>query len=263
MGADQQMGEYNQTSGPVLTTISKAFRVIEYLHDHDGAGVTEVANALNLPKSTIHSYLNTLASEDYVVKSGDKYQVSWQFLRIGGMRRYRTQLYQIAREELKSLTLELDELTNLIVEENGLGVLLLRVRFPACVDDNDSVGQYHYLHTTAGGKAILAHLSERRRSEIIARRGLPAATNETTTREDELLDELEEIRDRGFAVSSEAHREGLSAVACAILDPNDDVVGAISVSGPATRITPERVAGEISEGILRAKNVIELKIRHD
>jgi len=106
------------------------------------------------------------------------------------------------------------------------------------------VGTRAPLHSTGLGKAILAHLPEERVESIVDHHGMPASTPETITDRDELFDALERIRDRGFAFDDEERLRGLRCVAAPIL-ANDDVVGAISVSGPTNRLRDDRYREEL------------------
>jgi DNA-binding IclR family transcriptional regulator len=103
----------------------------------------------------------------------------------------------------------------------------------------------------------LSHLPERRVEEIIDQRGLPAKTNNTITDADELFDELETIREQGFAIDNEENITGLKCIAAPVLG-NDSVKGALSVSYPISRITGDSFTEELSAVIKRSANVIEL-----
>ncbi len=100
-------------------------------------------------------------------------------------------------------------------------------------------GEAVYLHNTALGKAILAHLPKERVEEIIDRHGLPSKTDRTITDKKELFETLEGVHERGIAFDDEERINGLRCVAVPILD-NGKTIGAISVSGPKSRMDNER-----------------------
>lgn len=244
-----------------VKSLETMFTVVEALKELDGAGVTELGAHLDLPKSTIHNYLATLEQESYVVKDGTDYHVGLRFLELGAYARSQVEMFEVAKPELEHLASDTGELANLLVEEHGKGSYLYRTRGKMAVQVKGHVGTRAPLHSTGLGKAILAHLPEERVEEIIDLHGLPASTPETITSSDELFEELARIRDRGVAFDDEERLRGLRCVAAPIL-ANDDVVGAISVSGPTNRLRDERFREELPQKLLEVQNVIELNVAY-
>lgn len=237
-------------------------RLVEGLRELGGAGVTELADYVDMPKSNVHNYLTTLREMDYVVKEQDQYHVGLRFLELGSHARDRKEIYRIAKPELETIADETGELVNLLVEEHGLGTYLARVRGEQAVEVEAHVGTRVYLHSTALGKAILAHLPESRVESIIDQHGLPERTDQTTTDRDELYDQLDTVRSRGYAIDDEERLKGLRCVAAPILSIDERVLGAISVSGPSQRLQGDRLEETLPERVLKAVNVIELNVTY-
>jgi DNA-binding IclR family transcriptional regulator len=246
------------TVGATETTL----RVLETLKGLDGAGVTEVADRLDLPKSTVHNHVSTLLKNEYVVKEGSTYRVGLQFLEFGEYIRNRMPIYEAARPEVEQLAEETGELANLLVEEHGKGVYLCRAKGGQAVRLDTYAGMRVHLHCTALGKAILAHLPEERVREIVDTHGLPARTETTITDEGALMAELEGIRERGFAYDEGERLAGLRCVAAPIRNLEGNALGAISVSGPTSRMKGDRFDEEIPEALTSAANVIELNLNY-
>jgi DNA-binding IclR family transcriptional regulator len=246
---------------PIKST-ETTFQIVEALHSLDGAGVSELADHTDLPRSTVHNYLSTLEQEEYVVNDGGQYEVGIRFLELGAYARNRRQIYEIAEPEIRRLAEETDELANLLIEEHGRGTYLQRARGDAAVQVEAHVGTRVSLHSTALGKAILAHLPESRVDEIIDMHGLEPTTERTVTDRDALFDELADIRDRGYALDDEERLKGLRCVAAPILSTEDRVLGAVSVSGPSHRIRTERFRETLPNEVLKSVNVIELNVTY-
>ena len=251
-----------QTARNTVKSVERTFRIIGGLQELGGAGVTELSKHLDLPKSTVHNYLSTLEQEAYVVKADDEYRVGLRFLEHGAYARNQSQIFEIARPELDRLADETGELCNLLVEEHGKGTYLYRTRGENAVRVKEHVGNRVCLHSTALGKAILAHLSTERVDEIIERHGLPETTERTVTNRDELLDTLAETRDRGVAFDDEERLSGLRCVAAPVLSNDDRVLGAISVSGPSHRFEDHRFREELPKRVLETANVLELNVTY-
>jgi len=119
-----------------------------------------------------------------------------------------------------------------------------------------------HIYTVGVGKAILAQLSRDRVMEIVERHGLLKRTEQTITDPDELCAELEEIRDAGVAFDDEEYGNGLRCVAAPVMGPNERVLGAISVSGPSSRLQGEYYRDELpGTKVKKAANIIELNIK--
>ncbi|NUB93646.1 IclR family transcriptional regulator [Haloterrigena sp. SYSU A121-1] len=238
------------------------FRIIETLHELNGAGVSELADELEMPKSTVHDHLQTLNEAEYLVKRDGDYHVGARFLELGGFARSQMKLYQIASPEIEKLAEETGEHANLMIEEHGKGIFLNKAKGRDAVNLDTHIGKRVHLHTTAMGKAILSKRSEAAVDEIIDRHGLPRVTEKTITDADELKDELAEIRDRGYAIDDEERVAGMRCVAAPICDGDETPLGAISVSGPTNRFNDETFTNEIPKTVLSTANVIEVNMTY-
>ena len=109
----------------------------------------------------------------------------------------------------------------------------------------------------------MANLPREHVDKILNRYGLPKLTERAITRKDALLDELKAIREHGWAYDDEERRTGLRCVGVAILNAEERVIGAISISGPSSRLNNSRFTEEFPELLLDAKNIIELNVAYN
>lgn len=250
-----------EAKNPVKTT-QRSLDIIETLREVDGARLTELAERLDLPNSTVHSHLSTLMERDYVFKDGDVYRISLRFLELGEYARTRRKIYDLTKPEVEELAADTGDVANLLVEENGRGVYLWSAEGENAVPLDIQPGKHVHLHATALGKCILAHLPESTVEEIIDRRGLPAETPNTITDEDELRAELDAVRERGYAIDDEERVSGMRCIGTAVKSESGNVIGAISVSGPTSAMSMDRLNDALAEQLLGAANVIELKVAY-
>lgn len=243
-----------------IKSAKTTFEIVEMLVEMDGGGVSELADRLDKPKSTVHDHLRTLSERKYIVKTADTYHVGTRFLEIGEFARNRMKIYEIAKPEVQELAKKTNEHANLMVEEHGLGVFLYKAEGDDAVELDTHSGMRVPLQTTAMGKCIMAHLPEERVHEILDRDGMPQITENTITDRGELFDELETIRERDYALDREERIKGMQCVAAPI--KVDDVMSAISVSGPTHRLNGERFQETIPNMVLRAANVTEVNLKH-
>ncbi|WP_254271330.1 IclR family transcriptional regulator [Haloarcula marina] len=239
-----------------------SFRILEELKRADGAGVTDVASELGIAKSTVHNHLQTLSEEEYIICEDGTYRVGLRFLELGEYTRNRMDIYEKARPEVNALAEETGEMVNAAVEEHGEGVYITRAEGGQAVSVDTYAGKRVKLHCTALGKTILAQLPESRVDEIIAIHGLPERTENTITDPAELKTELDEVRERGYAYDREERLPGLRCVAAPVVADDGNLVAALSVSGPTTRIKGDLFHEEIPELLRSSANVIEINMAY-
>lgn len=251
----------DNSPGRPVKTAGTTFDIVEAVQARDGATISELAEGLGLAKSTVHNHVTTLREKQYLVNRDGEYHIGLKFLDHGMYAKRRIPVAEIAAPKLEQLAEQTDEVAWLVVEEHGRAVNLESAVGDDAVENLARVGMRTPLHIHAAGKAILAHLPEERVRKIVDRYGLPARTEHTITEPAELYAALETIRERGFAfMESEAIPELRSVAAPLISDST--VIGAITVAGPARRLTGDRFREDIPEAVLGAANAIELKLTY-
>lgn len=250
-----------KTHHSTVKSVSKVFRIIEHLKQTEGSRVTEIAEDLNLPKSSVHNHLSTLYELGYVIQDGETYRLGMAFLHLGESVRRQDHGYEIAQEKVEKLAAETNERAQFIIEEHGRGIYVHRATTPDAVQTDSAPGKHVHLHATSAGKAILAHLADERVEEILDRHGLPAESKKTIQNLEKLWDQFEEIRERGYATNFGENTVGLWAVGAPVFRPNGDVFGALSVSAPAKRM--ESRIEELPDFLLGVANELELNLAYE
>lgn len=222
-------------TSPTVRATEISLETINAIRAMDGARLTEIAERLDLAKSTVHRHLNTLESNGYVVREGTEYQIGLKFLHFGEYARNREGVYHLAKEQVQELARVTNEEVDFTVEEHGRLISLYN-SLGQSKRSGLQVGSYFSMHNTAAGKAMLAELSDDRVDEILDRWGLPEKTSRTITDREKLLADLEVTRERGYAVNDEELLEGFRSIGAAITDSEGSVVGGFSVGGPTYRI---------------------------
>ena len=148
------------------------------------------------------------------------------------------------------------------MEQRGLGVYLYKRGGSDALDIDAPIGGSATLHNRALGKAMMSRFSEARVDEIIDRHGLPKTADRTIATRDELKRALQQVRDEGVAFNREESIDGIHGVGVPITSAEGEVLGAISVAGPAKRLNGSLFAEELPDLLSRARNVIELNHQH-
>jgi DNA-binding IclR family transcriptional regulator len=247
--------------GRGVKTAETVFGVIESVQHLGGASVSEIADHMDLARSTVHNHVKTLAGMDYLIEAGGKYHLGLKFLDHGYHAAQRLPVSDIKSSTLDTLAQKTGEVAWIVVEEHGKAINLTMATGDSAVRTADRVGLRTHLHFHAAGKAILSGLSDDRVDEILSRHGLPAATENTITDRETLEEELEEIRDRGYALNDGEAVESLRSVASPV-DLEGEALTAVSVMGPEQRLHGDRFYESIPEAVKGAANALELELKH-
>lgn len=231
-------------------------------NSEEGLGVTELATELGKAKSTVHTHLQTLEEHGFVIRNGDRYQLGLRFLDYGMSARNASAYYQVSKPKVDELSKHIEQKVWCVTEEQGRGIRLYFSDQYNKLQTNAYIGERMYLHQSANGKAMLAFFPQKRVEEIIDRHGLPAATERTITDREELFDELERIRERGFAINRGESVWGLTGIGAPVCDKNGNVLGSISVAAASHLLKDERLETEIPEQLLSTINEIEINLTH-
>ncbi len=254
----------NKKGPRTLETATRTLEVINKLKQMNGATVTEMADVLGCSKGGAYNHLVTLYENGFVIKDDNVYKLSPQFILMGEHVRQDNLLYQFGKDELDDLIDKTGEYGQLMTEAHGLAIVIYLHRGEKAIGSDYPLHMEKkplYLHHLSAGKSILAHLPKARVEEIIDKHGLPQRTESTITDRETLYNELETVRERGYAYNKEEEVEGLRAIGAPINGPDGEVLGALSLSGPKSRMQGERFDEEIPQIVKNTADIIEINIQ--
>jgi DNA-binding IclR family transcriptional regulator len=197
----------------------------------------------------------------FVVKRGSEYHLGLSFFDYGQYVRGQLGIFRSGMQAVDELEKATGEMTWLITHENGKAMYIYGRGGQNDIDINTILGTWAYMHCNSGGQAILANLSDGRVDEIIDQHGLPGKTDNTITDRDHLDEELARIREQGYALNLSEDIEGIQAIGVP-LTVDDQIQGALSVAGPAHRMSKERCEGEILDRLRAATDEIDLTLAY-
>ncbi|PHQ40174.1 IclR family transcriptional regulator [Halorubrum persicum] len=246
--------------GRRIQSVEIALNIIDVLQEEGQSGVTDLARNLDHSKSTIHSHLRTLEDRKLIVKKDAGYRLSLQILSMAENVKNQVGNYDVIKSQVDELVDETGEIVQFGIEEYGKVSYLHKAMGEQSVETVSQVGMRQPMYSTSLGKAILTYLPEDRTEEIIQSMEFEAKTSETITSPTELHEELNRIEENGYAIDDEENINGLRCIATPVRD-GETVLGAISITGPSSRVTDERLHGELAEAVQRAANIIELNTK--
>lgn len=236
-----KLPEGRNTSQSARRTLS----ILDYLANNAGSeGLTlgELASGMEMNKSTLLRLLATLQDFDLVERDpkDERYRLGLKTLQLAEACLASMYLRRIAAPFLTALMEATRETVHLVIYDNAEVVYIDKVDSPNMIRVVSRVGMHMPAHSTAVGKALLAYLPATAFQDVVSR-GLRARTPHTLTDAQALQAALEEARACGYAYDDEENEMEVRCVAAPIFDHSGRAVAAISISGPTSRVTLERV----------------------
>lgn len=236
------------------SSLRRALSILMHLAQDDGhpqgTSLTDLATGLGMSKSTVLRLVAPLRDTRLVDQDPESghYRLGPQNALLGQVYLERLDIRRTASPLLHDLSQQVREAVHLVSFDPPEIVYIDKVESPQAVRMHSRVGGRQPAYCTATGKAFLAHAKEDVLAEVMAS-GLPRRTPATLTTPDELHAELARVRGLGYAVDDVENELDIRCVAAPVFDHAGAAVTAISVSGPASRVTYERVP-EIAEQVM-------------
>lgn len=222
-----------------VQSLDRAFALLEALADAGGsARLSELAAVTGLPLPTIHRLVRALVGNGYLRQEPSRrYALGPRLIPLGD--RAARMLGSWAVPHLAELVAQIGETANMAMLEGDLAVYVAQVPSAHSMRMFTEVGRRVSAHSTGVGKALLSQLPDDEVRELLRRTGMPARTARTITSPDALLADLAQVRVRGYAMDDAEYEPGVCCAAVPVPDAPARV--AISVSGPSSRLTVERM----------------------
>ncbi|ARH89494.1 MULTISPECIES: IclR family transcriptional regulator [Streptomyces] len=249
--------------GRLVPAVTRALDILELFLEGDGTlSAPEITRKAQLPRTTVHELVTTLAARSYLVpvpgQSG-RYRLGVRTYQLGS--RYAEQLdlaaegQQVAREVAETC----DETVHVAILEDLDVIYIAKVDSVHAVRMVSAAGRRLPAHCTSVGKMLLAALPADELDTRIEEAGeLAAMTHDSITDPEALRSALATVRERGIAVEHRESNPDVSCVAAPVRDGTGRVVAALSISVPMIRWNEEREA-ELAE--LAAKGASDLSVR--
>lgn len=228
---------------PGTQAVWRAFSLLRsFSEDHPRWALHELAKRHGFSKATAHRLLTALEQEGFLEKDEitETYGLGPSVMELAGRTLRSSSLHQASQLELRGLVDRIGETASLEVLVEHEMLILDEIPAERLMTGRPWIGTRWPAYATSTGRAILALLPEEQRNAIL-RRPLKRFTPRTITDPAKILSELELAAKHGFAVTEEELELGFTAVGAAVRGRSGEPVAALSVGGPALRLTPERI----------------------
>jgi IclR family acetate operon transcriptional repressor len=227
-----------------VKSLHKVLDIIEMVAKVGSAGTRELSSLTGFPPPTIHRIISTLVARHYLKQDPvtKKLSLSIRFLELGTAVQLQFNLTTVARPYLEKLMEEARESVNLAIREGDYAVYLEHVRSDySMLQLFTRPGARVPLYCTGVGKMFLSRWTDEAVRAYLARTEMRAQTAHSLVKPDDIMEELTRIRAQGFAVDDQETEMGVRCVAALALNHKGEAEAAVSISGAAMRITPERI----------------------
>ncbi len=241
-----------------VQVLDRALAILRVLGERPGDhSLAEVCSSLALHKSTGHRLLTVLEQNHFVEKSPatGRYRLGLRLFELGSKAIASLDLREHSRPHLNMVLHETEETVHFCIFDQGEVLYVEKMEPQRSVRMASSVGRRAPAYCTAVGKAILAELPADEVDAIIKRWGLKRITQNTITTPEALMEELKLIRSQGFAIDNEENEEGVRCVGAAVRDYLRRPVAALSVSGPAFRVSKAKTL-VIARSVMKAARAL-------
>ena len=262
--ADNQI--LNSKSQNLVQTIERASQILDILgQSQHGISIRELSTKINLPKGTIHRLLSSLLYFGYVRQDPKtrNYFLGFKLVELGNLLLGQLDLRKEAEHFLRDLAEGTNETVHMVVMDRDEVVYIEKVEF----EQNSGglrmasrVGLRNPIHSCAVGKVLLADFSDEALDHFLRGKNLMKRTENTMTDPIQLKEHLKLVRKQGFAIDDEENEKGIRCVAAPVRNGAGKVVAAISISGPAFRVTKKIIQESLKKEVMETANNVSQRL---
>ena len=222
----------------MVETLIKFFKIIDLLENSSELRLKDIAEKLDIDKSTIHRFLKTLLKYNFVRinPSNKKYSLGLKFLNTATKIIDSIDIRNIAHPYLIELEKSSNETIHLTTFDGKRVVYIDKIESIKPIRMYSRIGNVAPINCTAAGKAILAFQKNGIVNSIIESLDFIPLTKNTITNKEDFIKNLEDIRNKGFAIDDSEHEENICCIAAPIRDYSREVKYAVSISAVSTRV---------------------------
>lgn len=241
----------------MIQSLDRGIQILMILAEKSSAGVTELAEALGVDKSTASRLVETLRMRDMVRVDPEtkKYRLGFRILHLGEALKDNLNVIAIARPMLLSLSAQINESVHFCAYNNNSVYVMDQVRSNKNYALSAAVGMIEPLHCSSVGKCILAFRRPETVRALLTDYTFTKYTEHTMITADALLKNLESIRSLGYALDDEEMAVGVRCLALPVYDYRNSVRYSIGVSGPKASLNAATIESYVKRMAQTAKQL--------
>lgn len=252
--------------GNLVQTIERVSLILDMVGQYPkGMTIKDLSGGLKLPKGTIHRILSSLSYFGYVRQDPEtkNYSLGLKLMELSALLGSQLDLRKTAEPVLRDLVEKTGEAAHMVILDRNEIVYIDKMEAKQPTGGlvmSSRVGARNPAHSCAVGKVLLSYFSEEELWNLIREKGLPQRTASTITEPALLKEHLQIVRIQGYAVDDEENERGIRCLAAPIFDGRGRPIAAISVSGPAVRVTKKIIQDVFKKEVMKAASEISRRL---
>ncbi|RYL96781.1 IclR family transcriptional regulator [Sporolactobacillus sp. THM7-7] len=227
----------------MLKTLDNSLELLKYFtKQHPAWGVRELAKEINMSHSIVYRILSTFENHGFMIQDPvtKKYELGIRFLEYGHIVQEKMHLPDLIYPIMKRLSEKTEESVFLTWIDGFEGVTTVIAESTQRIKFAVSLGTRTPLYVGASCKAILAYLPKETQKKIIDT-GLRAFTKNTILNAEELLADLDEIREKGWSYTVGEYSDSVFGLGVPLFNHEQEIIASLTIAGPEYRMPQERI----------------------
>ncbi len=256
----------SQKPNNLVQTIERTSLILDILgQSPQGISIRDLSEKIRLPKGTTHRLVSSLTYFGYARQDPRtrNYFLGLKLVELGNLLLSQLDLRKEAEPFLRDLAERTKETVHMVFLDRGEIVYIDKVELdhnPSGLRMASRVGLRNPAHSSAVGKVLLSHLAEEELNGLIKEKGLPKRTENTITDPAQLNEHLKSVQSQGYALDDEENERGIRCIAAPIFNEAGKAVAAISISGPAFRVTKKVIQETLKKEVMETASKISQRL---
>ena len=229
----------NEKQKYLIPSVNRTINIIRYMSDHrEGVGQSELIAALGYPENSIFRILKTLAVQGLVrkIEGSSKFVLGDEFCLFGFKTANRYSLMDVAMPIMQKLAQKTRETVQLFTNYQGNAMMIHQIESVESLKVVGQIGSLYEMHCSSPGKVMLANMQEEEFDNVINTYGTTPRTTRGSASIYAIRKELEEVKKNGYAIDDQEYQTGLRCIAAPVHNYLGQVIAALNISGPDSRI---------------------------
>jgi DNA-binding IclR family transcriptional regulator len=239
--------------------VERALVLLRYIVDNpEGLSIREVSREYGYSPATVQKLISGLHNQGFVVqnKTTERYHLGPEAVQLGLAALSRLEVRQLARSSLEALSAETGETVFLAIARGDHVIYIDKVVSDRLIRMDAPLGVARPYNCTSVGKVLLSGMPNDKLADLAATNSFESRTENSIIELEALQAEIDQVRQRGWAIDREEYAPGAYCIGAPIFDHEGNIIAALTVSGPAERIK-ERLEDNLDRVITNAKKVSE------
>ncbi|GLS89971.1 DNA-binding transcriptional regulator KdgR [Psychromonas marina] len=253
------------THPEAVSSVLKVFSILQALGDQKDIGVSELSQRLMMSKATTYRFLQTMKMQGYVAQEdeADKYSLTLKLFELGSKSLEYVDLISLADKEMQLISEKTNEALHLGALDETSIIYIHKIDSNYNLRMQSKIGRRNPIYSTAIGKVLLADKEESFIREKLSHVEFIKHTEKTLENTDQLLSELQVVKEQHYAEDNQEQEPGLRCIAAPIYNRFGTIIAGLSISFPTIRFDEKRMPYYVGLLHQSSKNISNQLGYHD